>query len=142
MSQKSTGLVPVPLLTAEQEGARALLLLWRKNDSLNLTPFTDALTRARLTNDERHLRKLYKKFHAFSTALASSSSSVPGSSSTSAVNETRQAFLVELATLQVTLGKNELVCAAEKRQVLEYQQERERICMPFPPLCRSKSVSF
>ena len=39
----------------------------------------------------------------------------------------REAFLLELASFQLSLKKSFMVCEAEARQVEEYQRERERI---------------
>lgn len=52
------------------------------------------------------------------------------------VNDAREAFLVELASFQLTLKKSTMICEAEARQVEEYQKERQRIgesgiCIPF-----------
>ena len=43
------------------------------------------------------------------------------------IDDARDAFLVELASLHLSLKKSLMVCEAEARQVEEYQRERERI---------------
>ncbi|OBZ70276.1 hypothetical protein A0H81_09701, partial [Grifola frondosa] len=44
-----------------------------------------------------------------------------------AVDDAREAFLLELSSFHLSLKKNLMVCEAEARQVEEYQRERERI---------------
>jgi THO complex subunit 7 len=48
---------------------------------------------------------------------------IPGTST----DDAREAFLVELATFELSLKKNVMICEAEARQVEEYQRERQRI---------------
>ena len=47
-------------------------------------------------------------------------------SSTSA-DDARDAFLLDLASFNLSLKKSLMVCEAEARQIEEYQKERERI---------------
>ncbi|KAH6915030.1 Tho complex subunit 7-domain-containing protein [Coprinopsis sp. MPI-PUGE-AT-0042] len=94
--------VPIPPLTAEEE------------DSIILT---------RITNDERPLRRVLKKFHQYATAASQGSPTATASS----VEDTREAFVVELATYQLSLKKAAMVCEAESRQVEQYRVERQRI---------------
>jgi THO complex subunit 7 len=64
---------------------------------------------------------LFKKFNAYS-ALAFGPSATQSS-----VDDAREAFLVELSLFSLQLKKAAMVCDAEKRQVEEYQLERQRI---------------
>ena len=50
------------------------------------------------------------------------------------MDDARDAFLLELASFQLSLKKSLMVCEAETRQVEEYQRERERIGV-FPSPC-------
>lgn len=73
---------------------------------------------------------MIKKFHVY-TAL-SHTPVVPavvtsGSTTETSVDDAREAFLVELATFQLSLNKSAMICEAEARQVEEYQRERQRI---------------
>jgi len=43
------------------------------------------------------------------------------------LDEARDAFLLDLSVFELSIRKSVLVCEAEKRQVLEYEKERERI---------------
>lgn len=47
--------------------------------------------------------------------------------SSGAVEDAREAFLIELASFELALKKSMMVCEAERRQVEEYQREREKI---------------
>lgn len=99
--------VPIPPLGAEEE---------------------DHIILARITNDERPLRRVIKKFHNYISL--SHPPIVPGSNgfpTASSVDDAREAFLVELATFQLSLKKSAMICEAEARQVDEYQRERKRI---------------
>ena len=85
---------------------------------------------SRITNDERTLRRVIKKFHHYAAAahpLADKPAVSPGSE-----EDAREAFLIELASFKLQLKKAVLVCEAEARQVEEYQRERQRIgaCVP------------
>ncbi|EIN10829.1 hypothetical protein PUNSTDRAFT_142752 [Punctularia strigosozonata HHB-11173 SS5] len=82
----------------------------------------DAIIYTRITNDERALRRVIKKFHTYA---AIAKDSVPGISS--ARDDARDAFLVELASFDLQLKKSSMVCEAEARQVEEYRRERQRI---------------
>ncbi|KZT60741.1 hypothetical protein CALCODRAFT_428741, partial [Calocera cornea HHB12733] len=83
----------------------------------------DDIIHNRLLNDERVIRRLTRKFHAYSTKARPT----PYASSSSILGDLRDAFLSELAQYQVFLRKTTLQCQAEQRQVLAYQQERDRI---------------
>jgi THO complex subunit 7 len=78
----------------------------------------------RLSNDEKHIRRLVKKFHTYLTASRKSTSS--GSEDVE-VSDARRSFLLELATFQLFVQKCETVCGKEERQVEEYELERETI---------------
>ncbi|KZT05536.1 uncharacterized protein LAESUDRAFT_655453 [Laetiporus sulphureus 93-53] len=86
----------------------------------------DAIIHSRITNDEKGLRRVTKKFHNYMT-VAYTPASTPPSSAISSVDDAREAFLVELASFQLLLKKSLMVCEAEARQVEEYQMEKERI---------------
>ncbi|KAJ7276555.1 Tho complex subunit 7-domain-containing protein [Mycena haematopus] len=91
----------------------------------------DQIILARITNDERPLRRVIKKFHTY-TALsyAPPGALVPAPGATAAttsVDDAREAFLVELASFRLLLRKSVMICEAEARQVEEYQREKGRI---------------
>jgi THO complex subunit 7 len=75
----------------------------------------EAIVDSRLNNDEKALRRVIKKYHAFTSAQPD------------AEEDAREAFLVELATFELALKKSLLVCQAETRQVEEYERERRKI---------------
>ncbi|KDR83879.1 hypothetical protein GALMADRAFT_133276 [Galerina marginata CBS 339.88] len=88
----------------------------------------DQVILARITIDERPLRRIIKKFHNY-TSL-SHTPIVPvlaGASSASSVDDAREAFLVELASFQLLMKKSVMICEAEARQVEEYHRERQRL---------------
>ncbi|EJD07668.1 uncharacterized protein FOMMEDRAFT_164577 [Fomitiporia mediterranea MF3/22] len=86
----------------------------------------DTLIHARITNDERSLRRLTKKFHSYAS-IAYPPIVETASAATSSVEEAREAFLIELASFQLLLRKNRMACNAERRQVDVYEQESARI---------------
>jgi Tho complex subunit 7 len=86
----------------------------------------DAIIHSRITNDERALRRVVKKFSNYTTVTYSQAD--PGSDqSSSAVEDAREAFLVELSSFSLQLKKAVMVCEAEARQVEEYYREKQRI---------------
>ena len=98
-----------------------------------LTSFSsDGIVHIRLTNDEKALRRVTKKFHSY-TSIAYPPLVPPAPSLSTSVEDAREAFLVELASFHLSLRKSLMVCEAEARQVEEYQRERERIstCLVF-----------
>lgn len=98
---------------------------------MSLHSIADAIIHTRITNDEKALRRVTRKFHSY-TSLAYTSEAEPKSEA-STVDDAREAFLVELASFHLSLQKSLMVCEAEARQVEEYQRERERIgtlCRP------------
>ncbi|KAH9899535.1 Tho complex subunit 7-domain-containing protein [Cubamyces lactineus] len=86
----------------------------------------DAIIHTRITNDEKALRRVTRKFHNYAS-VAYPSLIPPTPSNTTSVDDARDAFLLELAAFQLSLKKSLMVCEAEARQVEEYQRERERI---------------
>ncbi|KAJ7781079.1 Tho complex subunit 7-domain-containing protein, partial [Mycena metata] len=89
----------------------------------------DQIILARITNDERPLRRVIKKFHNY-TALSHTpvvTSVLADGATPSSVDDAREAFLVELGSFQLLLRKSVMICEAEARQVEEYQREKERI---------------
>jgi len=97
----------------------------------NIVPLTpdeeDAIIHSRITNDERALRRVIKKFSNYSTVAYSQVDSPSSDQSSSAVEDAREAFLLELSSFSLQLKKAVMVCEAEARQVEEYYRERQRI---------------
>ncbi|KJA29929.1 hypothetical protein HYPSUDRAFT_31969 [Hypholoma sublateritium FD-334 SS-4] len=89
----------------------------------------DQIILARITIDERPLRRMIKRFHSY-TSL-SHSPIIPaltgGAATPTSVEDAREGFLVELATFQLMLKKSVMICEAEARQVEEYQRERQTL---------------
>ncbi|KAF8974177.1 Tho complex subunit 7-domain-containing protein [Flammula alnicola] len=89
----------------------------------------DQVILARITIDERPLRRMIKRFHNY-TSL-SHTPIVPlvtgGTSTPNSVDDAREGFLVELATFELLMKKSVMICEAEARQVEEYQRERQRL---------------
>ena len=89
--------------------------------------FQDQIIFARITNDERPLRRVFKKFHGY-TSLSHPPivpSITPNGSNS--VEDAREAYLVELASFQLLMKKSAMIREAEARQVEEYQRERRRL---------------
>ncbi|KAL5513271.1 hypothetical protein ACEPAH_3669 [Sanghuangporus vaninii] len=86
----------------------------------------DTLIHARITNDERPLRRLARKFHTYSSVAYPPIVGHPANVVTS-LEEARESFLIELASFQLLLRKNRMVCDSERRQVRVYKQESQRI---------------
>lgn len=82
---------------------------------------------SRITNDERALRRMLKKFVNYTTVAYSAVDSPGSDRSSSAVEDAREAFLLELSSFSLQLKKAVMVCEAEARQVEEYYRERQRI---------------
>lgn len=95
----------------------------------NTRPFIDHIILARITNDERPLKRVIKKFHNYTSISYTPvvPAVVPAGGSATTADDAREAFLVELATFQLSLKKSVMICEAEARQVEEYQRERQRI---------------
>lgn len=110
----------IPPLSTEEEGVYPVAL-----DVFTPTILPpDAIIHTRITNDERALRRVVKKFHNY--ASLAHTPLLPHAHSGS-VDDAREAFLVELASFELALKKSLMVCDAESRQVEEYQRERRRI---------------
>ncbi|KZT29352.1 hypothetical protein NEOLEDRAFT_1153890 [Neolentinus lepideus HHB14362 ss-1] len=88
----------------------------------------DAIIHARITTDERGLKRLLKRFHNYTTVAHPhlDLESKPATT-TATAEDAREAFLVELANFHLTLKKSMMICEAEARQVEEYQKEKQRI---------------
>ncbi|KIK29319.1 hypothetical protein PISMIDRAFT_89602 [Pisolithus microcarpus 441] len=97
-------------------------------ESLKVPPLSveeeDAIIHTRITNDERPLRRIAKKFHTYASLVHPSPVQ---SSPLGSIDDAREAFLIELSSFELSLKKSIMVCEAEARQVEEYQRERRRI---------------
>jgi THO complex subunit 7 len=103
--------------------------------------FPDAIIHSRITNDERPLRRVVKKFHNYTAATLDPINPLSHSSGGhNTVVELREAFLVELASFQLSLKKSAMICEAEARQVEEYNRERRRIGWALFMLFMSTSI--
>ncbi len=114
-------------MTQEEEGKQ---FVRRYSCSLvNVVDSADQVILARITLDERPLRRMIKKFHNY-TAL-SNTPVVPvvtnGPLTKSAVEDAREAFLLELSSFELMVKKSLMICEAETRQVGKYQLERQRL---------------
>ncbi|KAF4619737.1 hypothetical protein D9613_005159 [Agrocybe pediades] len=89
----------------------------------------DQVILARITIDERPLRRIIKKFHSYTSLSHIPIVPVPneGPTSSTTLEDAREAFLVELANFQLAMKKNVMICEAEARQVEEYHRERQRL---------------
>lgn len=114
--------ITIPPMSIQQEGLCSSSL--SQSYTLNL-PSPDNIIHTRITNDEKALRRVAKKFHSY-TAVAYNPV-VPSSAAVTSVEDAREAFLIELASFHLSLKKSLMVCEAEVRQVEEYQRERGRI---------------
>ncbi|KAJ4478288.1 Tho complex subunit 7-domain-containing protein [Lentinula aciculospora] len=87
----------------------------------------ERIVNTRITNDERPIKRIIKRFHNYikESHLPSVSSSESVGDGTA--EDAREAFLIELASFQLLLNKNAMICEAEARQVEEYQREKHRI---------------
>ncbi|KAI9466947.1 Tho complex subunit 7-domain-containing protein [Lactarius psammicola] len=96
--------------------------------SSNIVPLPadeeDAIIHSRITNDERALRRVVKKFSSYAAiAHPQLDTEQPNTS----VEDAREAFLLELSSFSLQLKKVVMVCEAEARQVEEYYREKQRI---------------
>ena len=131
MAAASTSTAPQPFaiapMTQEQEGKR--FIRHYSCSLVNAVDPADQVILARITLDERPLRRMIKKFHNY-TAL-SNTPVVPvvtnGPLTKSAVDDAREAFLLELSSFELMVKKSVMVCEAETRQVGKYQLERQRL---------------
>lgn len=114
----------------------SFLLVWRKKvgthnsrqraPEYSLTPCLDALVHTRIANDDRVFKRLAKVFNKYASTAYPALLELSPPNATS-VEETRDAFLIELSSFQLMLRKNRLVCDAERRQADEYKKEKQRI---------------
>jgi len=119
----------IPSLTMEEEGNTCLLvsnLHWIWADRWYSTATIDNIVLARITNDERPLKRVIKKFHNYIN-VSTASTKLDDTAQIRSINDTKEAFLIELASLQLLLKKSVMTCEAETRQVEEYQKERQNI---------------
>ena len=101
----------------------------------------DALIHARITNEERPLRRLTRKFHLYSSIAYPQAVENPLPAMTSS-EEAHEAFLIELASFQLLLRKSRMVCDSERRQVTVYKQESQRIGMLINSPLDTTSLTF
>ena len=105
---------------------------------------SDTIIHSRITNDERALRRVVKKFTNYNTVAYSPVDSSGPDQWSSAVEDAREAFLLELSSFSLQLKKAVMVCEAEARQVEEYYRERQRIgewaIPPSPSNCSAQGV--
>ncbi|THV08387.1 hypothetical protein K435DRAFT_958962 [Dendrothele bispora CBS 962.96] len=87
----------------------------------------DQVVLARITNDERPLKRVIKKFHQYTNVASRPLVSSLDSGGEDVVEDAREAFLVDLASFELLLKKSMMICEAEARQVEEYQREKQRI---------------
>ncbi|EEB92152.1 hypothetical protein MPER_09383 [Moniliophthora perniciosa FA553] len=91
----------------------------------------DQIVHARITNDERPLRRVIKKFHQYTSVayepIVPQLGAPPEGYDKPQIDNAREAFLLELASFQLLLKKSAMICEAEARQVEEYQREKQRI---------------
>ena len=93
---------------------------------MSVYSFTDAIIHSRITNDEKVLKKVVKRFHTYaSVAYPLHPPEIP--SEPEAIEEAGEFFRVELESFHLTLKKAVLVCEAERRQVEQYEREKQRI---------------
>lgn len=112
----------IPPLAGEEEGSSVQFSMHPQPLSRTI----DAVIHTRITNDERPLRRVVKKFHNY-TSVAHTPVVPSNSSGSSSIEDAREAFLVEVASFQLTMKKSMMICGAEARQVEEYERERTRI---------------
>lgn len=86
----------------------------------------DAIIHSRITNDEKVLKKIVKRFHTYSSA-AHPLHPPETQPEPATVEEAKELFRVDLDSFHLTLQKAVLVCEAERRQVKQYEREKQRI---------------
>lgn len=120
--------IVIPPPTAEEEG---LLVIAFSLFISNTTTIPDQIILARISLDERPLRRMIKRFHSY-TSL-SHSPIVPAlhgnTAAPTSIDDAREGFLIELATFELLMKKSVMICEAEARQVEEYQRERQLLGM-------------
>ncbi|PPQ63422.1 hypothetical protein CVT24_004932 [Panaeolus cyanescens] len=100
----------------------------------NIPPLTpeeeDQVILGRINHDDRPLRRVFKKFHNY-TSLSHGplvpSLTANSATNRSAIDDAREAFTTELASFELLLRKSAMICDAEIRQVEEYQREKKRL---------------
>ena len=88
--------------------------------------FTDAIIHSRITNDEKVLKKVLKRYHTYAS-VAYPLHSPDIQAEPAIIEEAGDLFRVELESFHLTLKKALLVCEAERRQVEQYEREKQRI---------------
>jgi len=73
------------------------------------------------------LKRVIKKFHNYISVSTTSAKPSDDTAQTGPIDDAKEAFLIELASLQLLLKKSVMTCEAETRQVEEYQKERRKI---------------
>lgn len=94
----------------------------------------DPIFAFRIANDERPLRRVVKKFQNYVVLSQPLVPLLP--TPPQAIEDAREAFLVELRTYQLSMKKSAMICEAETRQVEEYHRERKRIDEEYATLRR------
>lgn len=109
-------------LTPEEEGKHSV------SSDIKHSPLfhADTLIHNRITNDERPLRRLIRRFHVY-TSVAYNPITPPPPSTPTSVEEVRESFKVELESFRMLLRKSRMVYDAEKRQTDVYRVEKQRI---------------
>jgi THO complex subunit 7 len=110
-------------LSPDEEGWSHSCLIYKISLQFSL----DAILHSRITNDERALRRVVKKFSNYTTVAYHQLDPASSDQSSSAAEDAREAFLIELSSFGLQLKKAVMVCEAEARQVEEYHRERQRI---------------
>ena len=88
--------------------------------------FTEAIIHSRITNDEKVLKKVVKRFHTYAS-VAHPLYPPETRPEPATIEEAKELFRVELESFHLTLKKSVLVCEAERRQVEQYEREKQRI---------------
>jgi hypothetical protein len=130
---RGTQPIVIPNSTVEDEGTFSLFAHFvsyvRGNDTVPSQ--SDAIIHARITNDERPLRRVLKKFHNYTSVshvpIVPHITTLGADGGRPTVDDAREAFLVELESFYLSLKKSVMICEAEARQVEEYQKEKQRI---------------
>lgn len=109
--------------TAEEEGADPSPVI---ASCVAVYSFADAIIHSRITNDEKVLKKVVKRFHTYASA-AYPLHPPETQPEPAAIDEAKELFRVDLESFHLTLKKAVLVCEAERRQVEQYEREKQRI---------------
>ena len=114
--------IVIPPLTLEEEGTQPYFSIMNQGLTLSL----DQVILARISIDERPLRRMIKKFHSYTSLSNTPIVPIVGTPASS-IQDARESFLLELASFQLLMKKSAMICEAEARQVEEYQRERQRL---------------